>query len=135
MKRILLIDDNECYIKIGRLVLNRVLENTNVEVVAFTDPKEGLTYILSEYELAPVETIIFLDINMPVLNGWDILNVLDRLPDGIKKYFTVYLLSSSIDPRDKRKALMNAIVKDYLEKPLSNHLGIIRNYLLHRHYV
>ena len=134
MKRILLIDDNECYIKISKLVLSRILENASVEIVAFTNPKDGLEYILSEYELAPVETTVFTDINMPVLNGWDVLNFLDRLPVAIKKYFNVYVLSSSIDPCDKRKALTNPMVKAYLEKPLSNHVDITKHDLQQRHY-
>ncbi|MEO8087976.1 MAG: hypothetical protein ABI763_14220 [Bacteroidota bacterium] len=60
--------------------------------------------------------ILFLDINMP---GWDFLDNFDNLTEKIKNKIIIYMLSSSIDPSDKQKALENKNVVRYLEKPLS----------------
>lgn len=58
---------------------------------------------------------IFLDINMPVMNGWDFLEVFEKLDLEIP----IYMLTSSIDPRDQEKAHKFSSVKDFISKPLT----------------
>ena len=65
------------------------------------------------------KSIILLDIRMPGLTGWAVLDQLAIHTDQIKKNFRVYMLSSSIDPRDIEKANENKLVTGYFEKPLT----------------
>jgi CheY-like chemotaxis protein len=57
---------------------------------------------------------LFLDINMPEMNGWDFLDNFDTQANNA----VVYILSSSVDERDISRASQYEIVKDYLSKPL-----------------
>ena len=126
LQRILLIDDDAGNNTVSRIFLKRVVIET--EIVAFTDPEEGLDYIVSEYTKAPVNTILLLDINMPVLSGWDVLQKFEDLPESIKKYFTVYILTSSINMDDKQRAAAHPLVSAYIEKPMT--IGLLKSIFL-----
>ena len=116
-ERILLIDDDAGNNMINNMTLKRMLPA--VPVISFTDPVKGVAYIEKEYGLAPVPAVLLLDINMPVLMGWDVLELLELLPGAVKDSLHVYIASSSIDPEDKNRALSSPLVKGYVEKPLS----------------
>jgi CheY-like chemotaxis protein len=90
--------------------------------VDFVSPREALQYISAAYTTNPVSTAILLDINMPGLNGWQVLDELEALPLPVKDYMSVYMLSSSIDPKDKQKAEEHPLIKGYIEKPLSREI-------------
>jgi len=67
--------------------------------------------------------IILLDINMPVFDGWQFMDEFVKFVD--KAAITVYMVSSSIDPRDKERALQYKEIKDYVIKPIT--LESLRN--------
>ena len=97
-------------------------KNTGItEVIDFVQPKEGIGYIESFYGDTETDcpTILLLDINMPVLSGWDFLDRFHMLGDHIKKQFTIYILTSSVNSADRERALANSYVKDFLVKPLT----------------
>ena len=60
--------------------------------------------------------VIFLDINMPVLDGWQFLDQFSSM--GLLREFRLYVVSSSIDPADKYKASSYPVVSGYLTKPI-----------------
>lgn len=61
--------------------------------------------------------VIFLDINMPVMDGWDFLEEFEAL-SGTENVI-IYVLSSSVDPADAERARSYPHVKDYITKPLN----------------
>lgn len=63
--------------------------------------------------------IIFLDINMPVMDGWMFLDEFQKMKEKFSKKARIYMVSSSIDPRDLNRARSNPEVSDYVEKPVS----------------
>src|SRR4051812_2484331 len=88
------------------------------EIKAFTEPERGLEYIQSEYVKPEAhETIVFLDINMPTMTGWDFLEAYERFNEKIKKQLKIFILSSSIDQQDKDCASKNINVVDFIVKP------------------
>jgi CheY-like chemotaxis protein len=91
-----------------------------VEVTDFIVPEKGLEYIQSELFHNPEgeKAVLFLDINMPTMTGWEFLEKFETLEDKIKNQFDIYIFSSSVDPRDLEKAKSNPLVRDFIEKPL-----------------
>ncbi len=70
-----------------------------IEIINFTIPQEGFDYIEDFYKKNEPDcpTVLFLDINMPVMSGWDFLDKYATLDEHIKKQITIYILSSSLD--------------------------------------
>jgi CheY-like chemotaxis protein len=114
----LVIDDdrvnNMICTKIIQLTLNGATVNT------FTEPEKGLEYILCTYSLVHARSaILFLDINMPTLTGWQVLDRFEKFPDSVKERVKIFILSSSVHPSDKEKAANNALLFSYITKPLT----------------
>lgn len=91
------------------------------EIKTYLDPELALHFIREAYAdlQSDTPTMLLLDINMPILSGWDFLEIFKDLPDVVKQQFTIYILSSSIDQRDQERAITNPLVTGFLSKPLS----------------
>ena len=118
----IVIDDDVLNNMICKITLEMALGAVQVET--FSNAEIALEFIRTNYEDATddVVTLILLDINMPIMSGWEFLDSFDDFSDTIKKQFRIYLLSSSVDDRDKEKAKQNKNVIDYLSKPLSKEM-------------
>ena len=112
----ILIDDDD----VSNAVSGMILEDAfgEVDIKAFTRPEEGLQFIEKEYPNNWGHTVLFLDINMPKINGWQFLERYEKFSEEIKQQITIYMLSSSIDRRDKTKAEANPNVEGFISKPL-----------------
>ena len=100
----IIIDDGTVDIFITREVIRRYSKEADVEV--FLQANVGLEYIKSEYSKpGEVDTILFLDLNMPLMSGWDFLENFEKLNDGTKKLFKIFVLSSFTNNRDRERAL------------------------------
>ncbi len=118
MKRhILIIDDDP----ISIVILKKNLELVEVtkKITTFNNGKDALNYLKKEYQEDERYTI-FLDINMPKMNGWEFLKKTEAFL--IPKNTTIYLLTSSINKLDKEKATQFPIIKQYLSKPISKEI-------------
>lgn len=119
---IILIDDDRVQNHLNKIVITRHLRPQAAEIISFTDPKSGFEYIRKRSCPDAKPALLLLDINMPEFSGWDFLCQLSQLPEAALKSFTIYMLSSSIDPADKIKAVKNPLVNGCITKPLSDHL-------------
>ena len=100
--------------KIIQLVLNEVKIHT------FLTPEEGLQFFESSQQITEISSgVLFLDINMPTMSGWEFLEHFEKLDENVKHKIKVFILSSSVDSRDKRKAFTYGSVSDYIIKPLT----------------
>jgi CheY-like chemotaxis protein len=63
--------------------------------------------------------IIFLDINMPVMNGWDFLQEFETLKSQLPSIPRVFILSSTVDPEDRKRAAEFSVVQGFFSKPLT----------------
>ena len=112
--RVMMVDDNDNDLLFTRLTLQRC--GVPCEVMAFTHAQAALDH-LRDTPGHGVE-LILLDINMPVMNGFDFLDAFERLPADSRQGTVVAMLSSSSDPGDRRRAEGFASVKGYFTKPL-----------------
>ncbi|WP_184550108.1 response regulator [Mucilaginibacter sp. FT3.2] len=85
--------------------------NNAVEVLAFLDKNKE--------DVDKLPDIIFLDLNMPIMNGWDFLENYKRIQQKVAKPIMIYVISSSIDPGDISRSKKYMSVKDYIIKPMT----------------
>lgn len=116
---VLLIDDDEATNFYHTIVLEE--ECTSVYIKSVSSAKEGLDYLLRKgvYSDCPQPGIIFLDINMPGMNGWDFLAKYDELSEHIHERTVVTILTTSMNPDDKKRAAKIPAVKEFVNKPLT----------------
>ena len=117
----IVIDDDP----INNIVCKKIISSLfqQADVKTFTDPEKGLNYLESIYahpQLHP--TVLFLDINMSEISGWEFLKSYEHLDATLKKRLTIYMFSSSIDPQDKVLAASNRNIWNYIQKPLTKQI-------------
>lgn len=120
VKRLLCVDDD----KITLTLINLIVKKASFadEIITRMNGKEALDFYLDLCHNDSIEhypELIFLDLNMPCMNGWDFLD------EFVEKFYVrfsktkVVILSSSIAPSERAKAAGYPIVIDYLAKPLT----------------
>lgn len=116
--KILLIDDDTITNFISSKAIKAV--NPQLEILVAQDGQKGiekLDELLSKNEQLP--TIIFLDINMPVIDGWEVLDTLMSKNNTDLLNISIYLYTSSVYIEDKNKAAQYSIVKRIISKPFN----------------
>ncbi len=108
VEKILLVDDDEIFLVLGKITIEKLFPTAEI----FTCPHgEDALEFLEDNEV----DVMFLDLNMPILDGWE---VLDELAKRERKKMAIFVVTSSIDPNDREKADNNPLVFDLIEKPL-----------------
>jgi CheY-like chemotaxis protein len=120
---ILLVDDDTATNVVNRIIINRLNLNTHIEVTL--NGKQAMDYLTykGQYNYSsthpPQPGIIFLDINMPLMNGWEFIAEYDKLPKEQKENIIVVMVSSSLNPEDKKRAASNSTITKFVSKPLN----------------
>lgn len=115
VNRLVIIDDSKIEQKLYRLIVER--SGLVGEVISFYYADEALEYLCSDPK--PEVDCIALDINMPRMTGFEFLDAAtERLGDDFVK-LVVVMLTTSLDPEDRKRAARHAVVRDFFNKPLS----------------
>lgn len=114
-KTVIIIDDNEDDLLFAQINVERCGESADLK--QFLRASDALAFLASGEVVGP--TLVLLDINMPVMNGFDFLDAFEQLPITSRPNMKVVMLTSSMDERDHRRALSYASVKDYVRKPIA----------------
>lgn len=118
LKNVLLIDDSESDNFYHARKIKKLGITDNIHICY--SGEEALDYLRSEFEgIHPQPTLIFLDINMPGMNGWEFLEEYEKLKVAQQGEIVLTMLSNSIDVRDQGKAENYKTVRGYYSKPLS----------------
>lgn len=118
-KIIYVIDDDPVF----KLIAKKLLEKQGKfsSIVFFENGLDGLNSLKDELNNGAQHKpdVIFLDIEMPLMNGWGFMDEFVKLPDEQKKGIDIYIVSSSIADDDKNKATSYKEIKEYITKPLT----------------
>ena len=117
LKTVLLVDDDDATNFIHRCVI----ESTGFvdDVVVVEDGREAIEYLQKNKEQnEPLPNIIFLDLNMPLMDGWEVIDKLKELNITQKDGTFVCILTTSENPEDVEKAKNIELVDEYLTKLL-----------------
>ncbi len=118
---ICLIDDDEIY----KFVMRKIIEGLNLSVIknilTFSDGEEALEFIVNNVSNnSELPNVIFLDINMPIMDGWQFMHEYVQLKPRIGKKITIYMVTSSKNEEDIESAKRISEISDYLVKPVTS---------------
>ena len=120
----IVIDDS----KLDCFIAEKIIRNTGKceSIKSFLQAKEALEYISSTPADDQSHTIILVDIQMPLMNGFEFVEAFEQLSKEIVANYTIYIISSSINENDLSKVHNYASVRQFLNKPLtSNNLSVL----------
>jgi CheY-like chemotaxis protein len=118
---IFIVDDDPIHQQIANIMIRRQGIGENVKT--FSDAQDTLDYLkLHQDEPDLLPDLILLDLNMPVMDGWEFLNDYAGFYEQLSKEIGIFVLTSSIDDKDRKKVDNFSFVKGYLTKPLSSEI-------------
>ncbi|WP_158827080.1 response regulator [Mucilaginibacter lacusdianchii] len=112
------IDDDEIY----TFTIKRIIKAADVtENTLFFENGQAALEFFTENKNNPslLPELILLDLNMPILDGWQFLDRFIKMVPHLEKKITVYIVSSSIDEADYKRAEAIEQVSDFMVKPIS----------------
>ncbi len=127
LNKILLVDDNEANNYLHKLVIAEA--GVAEHIVDRPDGRAALEYLESESEES-LPDLIFLDINMPRMNGWEFLDAYNELPEELQSAVVIVMLTTSVFGKDRERAEALPSLSGFLSKPLTEEdlLKVIRKH-------
>lgn len=115
---IMLVDDN----KVDNFYHERVIRKHGAieNIISMNSAEEALQYLRNDME--PKPQVIFLDINMPGMDGWEFLEEFKNLPGYVRHTMVVVMLTTSQNPDDEAKARVTGVLSDFRSKPLTQQM-------------
>ena len=118
VKKTCIIDDDDVYIYAIKRLMS--LQKLTDDILVFKNGKEAVDYFVAHKDNSDsLPDIILIDVNMPILDGWGFID--EYIANGFDKVkeADLYMISSSIDPRDVKKAEAISVIKKYIFKPIT----------------
>ena len=114
-----IVDDDDIYQY--TMVKTMELLNLTDKIRVFSDGEEALDFMLDNLQNdKELPDIIFLDIDMPIMDGFQFMEEYIKLKPDLGKKITIYMVSSSVDPVDIERAKKISDITDYMVKPVTH---------------
>jgi len=117
-KAIWIVDDDAIY----QIIVNKIIQRSEM-FSAISSFKNGRDAIDNLHHVAAINgdlpDIILLDINMPIMDGWEFMEAMALVKPNLNKEIVVYIVSSSIAIEDKNKSKSYENILGYLSKPIT----------------
>ena len=130
---ILLIDDDEATNYLNKMVVDK--SGCTEKCIAVESGFDALEYLKSKEDGEyPQPDLIFLDINMPAMNGWEFLLEYEKLEACQQGHIVVVMLTTSLNPDDEEKANSLGYIEGFMSKPLTipKLMSVVEKYFLSR---
>lgn len=114
----IVIDDN----KLDCFIAEKIITNTGMSesIRLFSDARQALEFIRKNVSFStPARTVVTLDVQMPLMNGFEFVEAFETLPPELQDHYVILLLSSSINDIDVNRVKNYQSVKQFLNKPLT----------------
>ncbi len=116
-----MVDDDAITIMICEKILSHV--SFAEQIISATNGSEAINFIVKCFnDNTPLPQLIFLDLNMPIMNGWEFLEAFKDLNFPQNNQPIVCILSSTIDAEDANRAMQYSFVKKFISKPLTKEI-------------
>jgi CheY-like chemotaxis protein len=117
-EKVMIIDDNNIDLYITKRLI--IKNNFGKNVLEYTAATEALKYLQDNQDNIPMlPLIIFIDIYMPGMSGFEFLEAYDKLPSTLKKYCKVFIISSTIDENDIERSRLDKNLTAFQVKPIT----------------
>jgi CheY-like chemotaxis protein len=123
----MLIDDDDDDNFFHQIVINEMNVTEHIEIAL--NGEEALLFLKKENRIHP--DIIFLDINMPKMNGWEFMDSYKELRPDQKAKVVVMMLTTSENPEDKKRAALYSEITGFNSKPLTKEMLVA---ILEKHF-
>jgi CheY-like chemotaxis protein len=113
-----IVDDDDIY----QFTMVKTLKSLKLtdNIMVFSDVEEALNFMLDNlYNDVELPDIIFLDIDMPIMDGFQFMEEYVKIKPKLGKKITIYMVSSSVDPVDIERARKISEITDYIVKPIT----------------
>lgn len=114
---ICIVDDDDVY----KFTVVRTLESLDLKkkIKVFSDGEQAYSFLISNLNNnEELPDVILLDINMPIMDGFQFMQEYIKIKPKVGKKITIYMVSSSVDPLDMEKAKKISEISDYIIKPI-----------------
>lgn len=115
LQRYIVVDDD----KTNNLICEHIIKiwDPKANIRLYLDPQLALNDIAEDNHNVGVDTVLFLDVNMPTMSGWEFLDVFRKIDEDRRKSYRIFILTSSIEDFSK-EAEEYPFVSGFLSKPL-----------------
>ena len=114
--KLLIIDDDPISVFLTKKVIEKA--DINAHVLTYDNAINALSLFKKINDINEIPDVIFLDLNMPIMNGWEFIDHFSKLDEQIKAKVTLFILSASDNHNDISRAAKYSFIKRYISKPI-----------------
>lgn len=118
MSKVFVIDDDPIHQRIAQIMIakHKLFDDYN----SYTEAELALDYLRDNVtNKSGLPDVILLDLNMPVIDGWDFLEAFQKFHAALSKEIRIFIVTSSVDEKDRLRSQTFSFVKGFISKPLS----------------